>query len=121
MPYTPPSTASLDYGDDYLVFDGIESVSYYARTSESPVTYGAAVVLANALREEEHKTESGPGGALLVQITTAWHVATAQLGAVVPKVGDRITDSDGRTYVVKDGIEHSRRLTKMWRLSVQEA
>ena len=112
---------TLDLSNWYTYFPNSEAVSYFSRTAESPVNFAAAVAVGNAVREVEDRKESGPGGALLARRTTAFHVGQAQLGATVPKKGDQLVDSLGVTYVVQDGLDYERSLTRMWRLPVQQA
>lgn len=111
--------ANLDFSADFRVFDNTEAGSYLSRTGES--TFAAPIAITAALREEEAKQETGPGGSLLAKTTTAWHISQTELGAAVPKVGDQFTDSLGVAYIVLPGISYSRQMTQMWRLPVQQA
>ncbi len=114
-------TILLDYSADRFIWDNPESLSYYSRTSEGPVTYSAsAITLISSVREVEANTEQGPGGAMLNRRTTAFHVSQVELGVTLPKDGDKITDPEGVSFIVQDGGEYERTLTRMWRLPVQQ-
>lgn len=109
----------LDFTQDFLIYDNVEVVTYYSRTTETPPTTNGTTI-SNALREVMNKTEGGPGGALLTTQTAAFHVAQAQLGAVTPKVGDVITDATNKRWVVEPGLDYEPAMTEMWRLPVRE-
>ncbi len=109
----------LDFTTDFTVWDNVEAGTYYPRTSESPVTYGAGVALANVLREVGHGDEAGPNSALLTNQTTAIHVSQVQLGTTVPKVGDRYVSPDTTSFIIQPGGEYEQAMTQLWRLPVQ--
>lgn len=110
---------TLDFSEDFEVWDFTESVNFYSRTDESPVTYASADAVANALREVEGGTDATPGGAMLFRQTTAFHVSATQL-STAPKQGDAVRDADLRVYVVQDGVEYDDP-TQLYRLPVQLA
>ncbi len=108
------------YGDYYLAWsDDAEAVTYESRAAESSVRYAAPVTVSLALRETLRKQERGPGGALLAQQTTVWHVPQALLPGVTPKKGDRLTDAAGVRFLVQDGLELDA-VAAVWALPVQQ-
>lgn len=88
---------SLDLSRDYLLVDDPVTVSYAVKTAEGTWAAGASVpyVQRNAITKEDAVTDP----ALLQRDSSVFHLWAAQLGGIVPKIGDRLTF--GPVWVVR--------------------
>lgn len=84
---------TLDLSDDYEVVDNLQTVTYYTKTAESTWTSSS---ISNVLKRVTTKVLNGA-----VRVTGAtFHVWNSQT-AVTPKANDKLTDSEGFTWVVQ--------------------
>lgn len=95
---------TLNIASDFLVFDGLESISYLVRTGEATF---AAGVPATALNVTASKSQGGNGKIATTRTTATWHLWQESLGAVLPKITDRFIDSAGATWIV-DSVRFDR-------------
>lgn len=105
--------APLDVSSDYAVMDGLATVTYFVRTSESVYDAGRAVQF--TLGRAANRDEILAAGALLSEVTTTWHMWVSTLGAVSPKVGDRIVDTLGFKWQVRKAEFNT--LNTRWKLT----
>src|SRR5258708_32472994 len=97
-----PDGSQLYCADDFQVFDNLEVVTYFRRTSNAGFDAGTQVT--GALREVGSRFETQRKGSV-VQQTLAWNLPTVQvgdfanpvgvLGKADPKVNDGIQDAAG--------------------------
>jgi hypothetical protein len=102
-----PNTLQLDIENDYQVFDNLETITYYRRTSSSGFDAGTQVV--GALREVGMRTETQRRGSNVQQVL-AWNLPTVLVGSFAnpvppvgiadPKVNDVIQDAAGVRWSV---------------------
>lgn len=86
---------TLDISGDWDVVDNLVTVSYQSKTAEG--TWAGGVSIPDVLKRVTRKTVNGM---LNVQVVT-FHLWADLLGAVVPKVNDKLT-SGGKVWVVKE-------------------
>jgi hypothetical protein len=90
-----------DYASSYQTVDGLETVTYYQRATESTFNPPGGTLFTHAKRRAPSKVETmGPAGALLAGITLIWHLWTVDLGAIVPKAGDVIQDASTNRWTL---------------------
>jgi hypothetical protein len=107
-----PNQLQLDIANDYQVFDNLETVTYFRRTSNSGFDGGTVIALngsAGALREVGSRFETQHRGSN-VQQTLSWNLPTALVGSFAfpvapngiadPKVNDVIQDAAGVRWSV---------------------
>jgi len=109
---------TFDPSDDYLIFDGIETVSLIARSRAGGGTgatvEAAAVEVAGAFREELSQRDLLAGeGFLRGQAGMAWNLPGPTLAGKVPKQLDVIEDSDDVRWIVTSVTYHT--LVKFYR------
>lgn len=99
-----PNTLQLDIENDFQVFDNLETVTYYRRTSNSGFDGGTLVT--GALRHFSQRTERQGKGSN-VRNELAWELPVVQVGSLVigpqaqeGKVNDVIQDAAGRRWSV---------------------
>lgn len=88
---------TVDTSQTFLSVVNTEPVTFFSKTAEGTFN---SVPLANAKRRMLTKEQKG-GDASLASYGIAWTVWAAQLGTVVPKFGDKLTDAGGVAYQVK--------------------
>jgi len=81
--------------EDYLLFDAQEAITFTSRRPEGDTT--AAVPNAVGLVYQER--EAAMSGGLFDVGDCAWHIPAEQLGGLVPREGDTVTQADGTTWV----------------------
>lgn len=104
-----------DIASDYLIIDGVETVTYTPRG-------GAAITTAKGLRRPVRRGPVNTGGSYPGdEVRSAvWHVWVSTLTAgVVCKPGDTILDTRGATWIVKSVGEET--LLTRWRLECVES
>lgn len=97
---------TFDPSADYLIFDGIETVSLIARSrtnGQGATVEAAPVSVAGAFREELSKRDLAAGeGFLASGKALAWNLPEPTLGDTVPAVLDLIEDGDGVQWIVQN-------------------
>lgn len=103
---------SIDVDFDFLVFDGTEPITYKHAPESSTVVDGrllpsaaaTVVPVQHALRHSiSLRVVDGSGGRFRVG-DVAFEIPAVELGTLTPRVGDKITTSDGSTWNVL-GVE----------------
>ncbi len=101
-----PNQLQLDIANDFQVFDNLEVVTYFRRTSNAGFDAGTQVT--GALREVGTRQEIQRKGSIVRQ-TLAWNLPTVQvgdfaipvgIGTTDPKVNDVIQDAAGVRWSV---------------------
>ena len=85
---------------DYLVFDNLETVTYYQRTQEGLAGL-VGVTVNTCLRVTTHGMDQQRDG-LFSKKTVTWHCWGPELGTVIPSAGDVIKDAQGVSWSVQD-------------------
>ena len=85
---------TLDTSKTYLTIEDTETVTFYQRQSDGSFDAGTSV--AYAKRRAVSKTESNK----LKNIRLTWHLWKDNLGSIVPKIGDKITDGDSVSWII---------------------
>lgn len=89
-------TLATDIADDYLFFDGLESVTL---TPRSAGVDGTPVTSVSALRGPTLTVPRNNEAATLDEVSAGtWELFTATLGATVPAPGDKITDASSVSW-----------------------
>jgi hypothetical protein len=91
---------TLDLADDFLVVDNLEDVTYFVKTSDGATPYPTGVDVADVLRRATDKSLLANDKSL-ARGSTVFHMWTANLGDITPKVNDRVEDADTTTWTVK--------------------
>lgn len=107
---------TFDPSTDYEIWDGIEDVTLGSRSISGDTPASTPTSVASAFRESLtlSQLQSFGSGASSEEML-AWHLATAELGGVVPKRLDTITDAAGVVWMVLDATYDT--LIKNWRLT----
>lgn len=101
-------TIPLDLSRDYAVVDNddLVTVSYQSKTANGTYPSGQATysttTVQNALWRMIKKEDVARGPGLLEGDKGRFHLWTAMLGGVVPKIGDLITAPDSVVRIVRD-------------------
>ncbi len=91
---------NLDFSLDQAIIDDKRAVTFFQRTAPGlpkPTTGGIACNAWRTAPDEKVQTTSQGS---ITETTTNWHVWAADLGAVVPKTGDRLVDEVGAGWAV---------------------
>jgi len=80
-------------GDDFLIVDGLESVSL-ERTDTAPAT-----AIAHAMRRATRTAEADASGGRYTSSDLVWHLPRAELSDS-PRLGDRIVDAQENRWTV---------------------
>jgi hypothetical protein len=94
---------NLDLTDDYLVFDGRESVTAYPATAPEiglGWTHGKSVAVADARIEKITEREYEPTAGATVRVDTRFRLPVKTAAGYVPSVGDVVVRSGGETWTV---------------------
>jgi hypothetical protein len=121
-----PNALQLGIENDYVIFDNLETVTYFRRVSNSG--FDAGTVVAGALREVGMRTEVQRAGSLVKQ-TLGFNLPTvlvgdfanpvAPLGVSDPKVNDVIQDAAGVRWSVIE-TDNATLQTRWYCRTVQE-
>ena len=94
----------MDLSGDWALIDDPIVVAYLVRTSES--AYAAPVTVGYVQRNSITKEDAVADPALLQRDSSVFHLWTAKLSGITPKIGDKITS--GTTWVVRSVGESDR-------------
>lgn len=86
---------TISIGSDFQAIDFLQTVSYREKTSEG--VWASAVPVPNVLQRVSVKSVTAP---MMDAEECTFHVWTNQT-SLVPKVNDRVKDSDGRMWIVE--------------------
>lgn len=112
---------SLNLSQDYLVIDDPITIGYSVKTAEG--VWAAPVSVTYAQRAALNENDFTKSPALLQKTATGFNLWTAQLGGIVPKLGDQITDNTGLVWYVEHvdycdrdgtGVQRYRCLVTEW-------
>jgi len=94
------NTYTVDYSDDYLYLDGIETMTFTAKNPS-----GTPLAGVKALRSHPSRRQT-TGGVLGVEPTDVMFVLWIDtLDSNTPKNGDNLTDSDGVVYIISSVVQ----------------
>jgi hypothetical protein len=89
----------LSLSADYLYFADPVTVTYAVKTAENTWAAGASVPYVQ--REAPTRNDFAKSPALLQKTSVAFDLWTANLGGIVPVMGDQITDNTGTVWFVE--------------------
>lgn len=103
-------TVPFDVSNDFLVFDWEDSVTYYQRNTDT--SFGIGQTITHCLHREEHKdtTANDYLNADLIKQYTTWEIWSNNV-EFIPIRGDKIVDTDGRTWIVET-IDYCDRISR---------
>lgn len=101
-PFAPAASRGLDLSNDWKLIDSPVTVSYSVKTSEG--VFAAPVSVPYCQRNAITKADLKQHPALLEKDASVFHLWTAKLGAVVPKLGDKLTHDTKVWLVVEVGM-----------------
>lgn len=89
---------SIDMSNDHEVWDGVETVTYFAKDEEAPPLTGATVegTLWLSIRKDRL-----PGDSILLKMDLTVDLPVANLGGIVPKADDIMERANGTRWVIK--------------------
>lgn len=105
-----------DSVDDDLIMiaaDDPRTIVFYRRSAVD--TYAAGITVTGVLRVRMADSMLNAGGVHLPQSSARFYLQASQLGGVVPKFGDRITDADGVNYQIDQRVSQAE--GTMWELT----
>lgn len=96
---------TVDLSGDWQVIDNPITITYFVKTGEGAFAAGVTVNFAQRAhyapgRVELAQYKQRSGSATLQIFGSSFMVWKAQLGGVVPKIGDYLTDEEGQSWVV---------------------
>jgi hypothetical protein len=100
---------TLDISSDYMLFDGVETVTFTAQPDDSE--HEVAYCLRTRFEREEAAFVAGLG---LESNTLPLNVPKAECGDYVPKAGDHVEDATGAQWTIQR--VRYRQLVEMYRL-----
>ncbi len=101
----------FDPSGDYEVVDFRESVTYFQKLSHT--SFSAGTTVTDCLREVLIGTDPRQ----LDARELIWHLWVENMGAIAPKIGDVIRDSDGIRWVIVH--KELRTAQSRWQFSVE--
>lgn len=93
-------TIALNLSNDWRVINDPVTVLYAVKTAEG--VWAAGVSVPFAQRNAIDKRDARTAPALLEKDGTEFHLWTARLSGIVPKIGDRITDAAAVLWLVRE-------------------
>lgn len=88
---------AIDYSTDYLIWDDVETITYFSKVGEAVPATGTTVThtLWMSIRKSRLTADS-----LLAKMDLTVNIPGATLGTIVPKVGDVLRRSNGTRWIV---------------------
>lgn len=96
-PFAPAASRGLDLSRDWQLIDSPVTVSYAVKTAEG--TFAAPASVTYCQRNAITKADLKQHPALLEKDASVFHLWTAKLGGIVPKLSDKLTH-DGKTWLM---------------------